>query len=56
MSAPVAVDDEVYATTFSGTVYKFKQNDGEIISADRSRATGGAGDRGKTSIGRSGPT
>jgi outer membrane protein assembly factor BamB len=39
MSAPVAVDDEVYATTFSGTVYKFKQNDGEIISAHRSRAT-----------------
>ena len=39
MSAPVAVDDEIYATTFSGTVYKFKQNDGTIISAHRSRAT-----------------
>ncbi|PWU17410.1 MAG: hypothetical protein C5B49_08970, partial [Bdellovibrio sp.] len=39
MSAPVAVDDEVYATTFSGTVYKFTQKDGEIISAHRSRAT-----------------
>src|SRR6185503_957151 len=39
MSAPVAVDDEVYAATFSGTVYKFRQNDGEIISAQRSRAT-----------------
>ena len=39
MSAPVAVDDEVYATTFSGTVYKFKQKDGEILSANRSRAT-----------------
>ncbi|CEF49324.1 unnamed protein product [uncultured bacterium] len=39
MSAPVAVDDEVYAATFSGTVYKFKQKDGEIISAHRSRAT-----------------
>jgi Ca-activated chloride channel family protein len=39
MSAPVAVDDEVYATTFSGTVYKFKQKDGEIVSAHRSRAT-----------------
>jgi outer membrane protein assembly factor BamB len=39
MSAPVAVDDEVYATTFAGTVYKFKQKDGEIVSAHRSRAT-----------------
>ncbi len=39
MSAPVAVDDEVYATTFAGTVYKFKQKDGEIVSAHKSRAT-----------------
>ena len=39
MSAPVAVDDEVYATSFAGTVYKFKQKDGEIVSAKRSRAT-----------------
>lgn len=39
MSAPVAVDDEVYATTFSGTVYKFKQKDGTILSALKSRAT-----------------
>ncbi len=39
MSAPVAVDDEVYATTFAGTVYKFKQKDGDIVSAHRSRAT-----------------
>ena len=39
MSAPVAVDDEVYATTFAGTVYKFKQKDGEIVSATKSRAT-----------------
>jgi outer membrane protein assembly factor BamB len=39
MSAPVAVDDEVYATTFAGTVYQFKQKDGEIVSAHRSRAT-----------------
>lgn len=39
MSAPVAVDDEVYATTFSGNVYKFKQKDGDILSATRSRAT-----------------
>ncbi len=39
MSAPVAVDDEVYATSFAGTVYKFKQKDGNIIAAHRSRAT-----------------
>jgi Ca-activated chloride channel homolog len=39
MSAPVAVDDEVYATSFAGTVYKFKQGDGTIVSAHRSRAT-----------------
>lgn len=39
MSAPVAVDEEVYATSFAGTVYKFKQKDGEIVSATRSRAT-----------------
>ena len=39
MSAPIAIDDEVYATSFSGTVYKFKQKDGEIVSAQRSRAT-----------------
>lgn len=39
MSAPVAVDDEIYATTFAGTVYKFKQADGAILSAHRSRAT-----------------
>ncbi|MSQ93043.1 MAG: hypothetical protein EXR98_00640 [Gemmataceae bacterium] len=39
MSAPVAVDDEVYATSFAGTVYKFHQKDGTIVSATRSRAT-----------------
>jgi len=39
MSAPVAVDDEIYATSFAGTVYKFKQSDGTILSAQRSRAT-----------------
>jgi Ca-activated chloride channel homolog len=39
MSAPVAVDGEVYATSFGGTVYKFKQDDGTIISAQASRAT-----------------
>lgn len=39
MSAPVAVDDEIYATSFAGTVYKFKQKDGAIVSAVKSRAT-----------------
>src|SRR5207247_7479851 len=39
MSAPVAVDDEVYATSFAGTVYKFQQGDGAILSAQRSNAT-----------------
>jgi len=39
MSAPIAVDDEVYATSFSGVVYRFKQGDGALISAHRSRAT-----------------
>src|SRR5436309_2187482 len=39
MSAPVAVDDELYATSFAGTVYKFKQSDGTILSATKSRAT-----------------
>src|SRR6202035_5404104 len=31
MSAPVAVDDEVYATTFAGTVYTLKQEDGALV-------------------------
>ena len=39
MSAPVAVDDEVFATSFAGTVYKFQQADGAILSAQRSDAT-----------------
>jgi outer membrane protein assembly factor BamB len=39
MSAPVAVDQELYATSFGGTVYKFNQADGAILSATRSRAT-----------------
>ena len=38
MSAPVAVDDELYVATFSGTVYKFKQKSGKILSARRDRA------------------
>jgi len=39
MSAPVAVDGDVFATSFGGTVYKFKQADGVILSAHRLRAT-----------------
>jgi outer membrane protein assembly factor BamB len=39
MSASVAVGDELYATSFAGTVYKFKQTDGSVLSAHRSRAT-----------------
>jgi outer membrane protein assembly factor BamB len=39
MSAPVASGDEVIAATFSGTVYKFDQRTGKIVSARRSRAT-----------------
>jgi outer membrane protein assembly factor BamB len=39
MSAPVAVGEEVYITTLPGTVYKFRQTDGEILSARRERAT-----------------
>jgi len=39
MTAPIATDGELYVSTFSGTVYKFKQADGMIVSAQRSRAT-----------------
>src|SRR5262245_55469411 len=39
MSAPVAVDKELYATSFGGTVYKFNQDDGTLLSATKSRAT-----------------
>src|SRR5207302_136550 len=39
MSAPVAVDDELYASSFAGTVYKFRQGDGAILSARRNNAT-----------------
>jgi outer membrane protein assembly factor BamB len=39
MSAPVAVDKELYATSFSGAVYKFDQADGTVLSAMKSRAT-----------------
>jgi outer membrane protein assembly factor BamB len=39
MSSPVAVGDEVYATTFAGTVYKIDGASGTIESARRDRAT-----------------
>jgi outer membrane protein assembly factor BamB len=39
MTAPVAVDTELYFSTFGGVVYKLKQKDGEILSAMRTRAT-----------------
>ena len=39
MSAPVASGAELYVTTFAGTLYKFRQVDGEILSARKVRAT-----------------
>jgi outer membrane protein assembly factor BamB len=39
MSAPIASGKELYATSFSGILYKFDQATGEILSATRSRAT-----------------
>jgi outer membrane protein assembly factor BamB len=39
MSAPVAVDRELYVASFAGVVYKLDQADGTIRSAVRSRAT-----------------
>ncbi len=39
MTSPVCVDDEVFITTFAGTVMKFDQATGKIISAKRERAT-----------------
>ncbi len=39
MSAPVIEGDEVYATTFPGTLYKFHAKTGEILAATASRAT-----------------
>ena len=39
MSAPVAVYGDIYATSFAGTVYRFSQEKGTILSAQRSRAT-----------------
>ena len=39
MSAPVADGNNIYITSFPGTVYKFNQKDGEILSAKYMRAT-----------------
>lgn len=39
MSAPVIEEDEVFATTFPGTLYKFDGKTGEILAATASRAT-----------------
>ena len=39
ISAPVAADGELIVATFGGTVYRFAQADGRILSARRERAT-----------------
>ncbi len=39
ISAPVVDDKEVFITSFSGTVYKFRASDGKILSASYERAT-----------------
>ncbi|MES2774852.1 MAG: PQQ-binding-like beta-propeller repeat protein [Bacteroidota bacterium] len=39
MSAPVAKDDLLYLTTFSGALYKVKQQNGQFIEAKALRAT-----------------
>jgi len=39
MSAPVAVDNDLYVASFSGTLYRFRQADGVILSAKQARAT-----------------
>lgn len=39
ISAPVAVGDELVAATFTGTVFRFKQESGELLSAIKARAT-----------------
>jgi len=39
MSAPVAVENELYVTSFAGVVYKLNQKDGTVLSAVKSRAT-----------------
>jgi outer membrane protein assembly factor BamB len=39
MSAPVAYENDIYVTTFAGTLYKFRQKSGELISVSEIRAT-----------------
>ena len=39
MSAPVAKDDLLFVTTFSGALYKIKQRNGDILEAKAIRAT-----------------
>lgn len=39
MTAPVAKDDYIYATTFPGTLFQFEQKTGKIISVKGLRAT-----------------
>jgi outer membrane protein assembly factor BamB len=39
ISAPVAVGDEIVAATFTGTVFRFRQDTGELLSAIQARAT-----------------
>jgi outer membrane protein assembly factor BamB len=39
MSAPVAVGDAVFATTFAGTIFKIDQRSGELLAARHDRAT-----------------
>src|SRR5262249_37018259 len=36
---PVAVDKELYITSFAGIVYKLNQEDGTVLSAVKNRAT-----------------
>jgi outer membrane protein assembly factor BamB len=39
MSSPVASKDEVWASSFAGTVYRFNATTGAVLSARRARAT-----------------
>jgi outer membrane protein assembly factor BamB len=39
MSAAVAIDKDLYVTSFGGTLYRFDQTDGAILSAKQARAT-----------------
>lgn len=39
MSAPVASADEVIATSFAGTLYRFDAASGEVLAAQKARAT-----------------